>query len=614
MEKKEKKNTTSLPEGIKMQDLQDNWNTCRTEYAAAYRRMKVLDTVDTGRIWELINSKFPEYQINPDTNYVSFVKDNIVASVYTVGKSASLLARRAEDVEMVDGLNKALETIWGVLDVPSYQLQAGERAALLNIGITQVGWNSEIVDGTTDNWYKGDVVIKNIDPLCFYRDPYADNLDDAAYCIYHDRYHIDTLRSNPIYYDVLKDFNPEGIEYDEGYVRDTGKNPNADAKYVRLIIHWVKKAGPSGPIFHEIHTIDNKKVVYVKENILPSMFPFAELYGSIPVKDPIGVSEPLKILSSSIVVNLLDGIIVTHAYKAQRPPRLISDRSGLNLRAFAMHGNDPDKTFPVRGNASDAVQYVQFPPLPQGLDQVAMRLCQSIERMSGIDAKYTGKDTGSILTTGGIDSMLAQATMRDATRIRLYEEYTKRLTKLIIQHLIVFGDKRQYVYKAPNTTQYMKVEMDLPKINNDILFNYSIDISSEIPKNKAKLAASADAMLEKSMQYQSNPEIITIEEWLSFQDYPQKDLILSRLKAQRQANMTEQVTQVLAMFSNLVGQGMDPNQAIDVVVQQMSQQLSGEAGAEGSQMPAAPGAPGTAPQGPATPPKGPIGMPGMPGM
>jgi hypothetical protein len=111
--------------------------------------------------------------------------------------------------------------------------------------------------------------------------------------------------------------------------------------------------------------------------------------------------------------------------------------------------------------------------------------------------------------------------------------------------------------------------LDLPKSPRDTLFNYSINIDAEIPKNKARLAASADAMLEKSMQYQSNPEIITIEEWLQYQNYPQKELILERLKADRNANMTEQVAQILSSFAGLIEQGMDPNQAMDMVVQQM---------------------------------------------
>ena len=572
----------ALPEGVTLQDLQDNWDTSLSEYTRARNKMRVLDATDRGDIWDIISKKFPEYQITPDTNYVSYVKDNIVASVYTVGRSASLMPRRKEDIKIVEDLNKALDSIWGILGVADYQLQAGERAALLNLGITQVGWNADIVGGTTNSWYKGDIVFKNIDPMNYMRDPFARDLDNAAYVIIFDDYHKTILQSDPDYAKAIKGAADIGMTVQDDYLRDIN-NPSKNKNYFKLIIHWVRvyDEAKGKTVIHEIHTIDNKFVLQVKEDIQPSLFPCAELYSSIPVKDPIGVSEPSKILSSSIVLNLLDGLIVTHGYKAQRPPRLISDSSGLNLRIFSKHGNDPDKTFIVNGDASKAVHYVSFPPLPPGMEQIPLRLAGSMERMSGIDAAYTGKDTGSILTTGGIDSMLAQATMRDTTRIRLYEAYTKRLTRLVIQYMIEFGDKRVYPYKSPTTRQPQEVVLDLPKIPRDILFNYSINIDAEIPKNKARLAASADAMLEKSMQYQSNPEIITIEEWLQYQNYPQKDLILERLKADRNANMTEQVAQILSSFAGLIEQGMDPNQAMDMVVQQMQNPQ----GAEGQAAP-----------------------------
>lgn len=563
-------NGKPLPEGISLQDLQDNWNTARTQYTSAHNRMRVLDLTDRGEIWNIIAKKFPEFQITPDTNYVNYIKENILASVYTVGRNASVLPRKKEDVELTDQVNKLLDNLWGVLKVSNYQLQAGERAALLNLGITQVGWKSDVVGGTVGKLYQGDVVFKNVDPMNYMRDPFAPDLHNAAYVIFHDEYHKTVLQSDPDYAAALSDELVPLNDIVQQYSRDVG-TPATKNGYFRLVIHWVKvyDKAKQEVVIHEIHTLNNQFVLQVKEDIKPSVFPFAELYSSIPVRDPIGVSEASKILSSSIVLNLLDGLMVSQAYKAHRPPKLISDASGLNLRSFAQYGNDPDKTFIVRGDASKAVHYVTFPTLPQGIESVAMRIAGAVERMSGIDAKYTGKDTGSILTTGGIDSMLAQATMRDATRIRLYEDYTKSLTELVLQFLVEFGDKRTYVHKIPTRKTLEPVQVDFPKLNSSTVFSYAISIDAEIPKNKARMAAAADAILEKSMQYAANPPILTVEEWLMYQDFPQKDIILERLEIDRQSNMTEQVTEILSTFAGLIEQGMDPNVALDTVVQQL---------------------------------------------
>ena len=301
------------------------------------------------------------------------------------------------------------------------------------------------------------------------------------------------------------------------------------------------------------------------------MFPFAELYCNLPVKDPVGISEPAKIFQSSLVVNLLDGLMATHAYKAQRPPRLISSSSGLNLRSFAKYGNDPDKAFIVHGNANNAVQYVQFPALPPEIGGLATRLDQNIKSMSGIDDKYTGKDTGSILTTGGIDTMLAQATSRDVNKINNYEDYAKQLTRLVLSYLIAFGDRREYVVnESESMSQFHSVELDFPAIDNSIQFMYALNISNELPKNKQRLASAANAIMEKSMQYRdgTSPELMTVEEWLSFQDFPQKDLILERLRIQRNTTETEDITSTLFAFAGLIEQGVPPEQAIEMIVQQ----------------------------------------------
>ena len=51
-----------------------------------------------------------------------------------------------------------------------------------------------------------------------------------------------------------------------------------------------------------------------------------------------------------------------------------------------------------------------------------------IELVTGVDNRYTGRDTGSIITTGGTEEMLNRVTMIDTPKIMNYENYTKNLT------------------------------------------------------------------------------------------------------------------------------------------------------------------------------------------
>lgn len=579
-----------LPEGVTKEMLRHNWDTAQTEYARLRKKMIALDAIDRGLLWEMLCSKFPEFKISPDTNHVNYIKENIMANVYSVGKSATLIPASPDDEPVIQTLNRVLDNIWDILSVPFYQQKAGERAALLNYGVTQVGWNSDIVGGTEGYFYEGDVVLKHIDPLKFYRDPFADRLEDSGYCIFFDRIHKTLLRSNKNYkkvLDAVDKYNELSVGEEVPQYKDSSKSRStSDKNYEQLVIHWVRVPDDSKEGFHisEIHTLDNRYILYVVDDLKPKMFPFAELYCNIPSSDPIGVSEPAKILNSSITVNLLDGLMASHAYKAQRPPRLISSQAGLNLRTFAKYGNDPDKAFIIHGKASDAVQYIQFPPLPNEIGNVVTRIDQNIKVMSGVDEKYTGKDTGSITTTGGIESLMAQATARDVIKINNYEHYSKSLTRLVINYLIEYADKRTYAVKNSVNGTFTAIEVDFPNIDSSINMAYSLHIGDQLPKSKARQSQAADAIMEKSMQYAQTgqPELMTVEEWISFKDFPQKDLMLARMAIQRNNNKTEEITTALFMFADLIQQGMPADQALNQTVMALEQQSNPNLGNVGN--------------------------------
>lgn len=568
-----------LPEGIKLQDLTDFFDMANNEYSDIRKRMRLLDGADRSELWKTITAKFPKYQVLPETNHVNYIKENLVASIYTVGKYAELLPKSHTQVETCNALNRVLGTIWDNISVAKYQRKAGERAALFNIGITQIGWKKEILGGTSGFLYRGDVVLKNIDPMKYMRDPYADSLDNSRFVVTWDDYHITTLKSMEIYRERLAELikvygdnlQPENTSLSNEAVNNRATTDKSKNKYHLLQTFWVKYFENNKLQIAEIHVMDKKFVLYVNPRIVPTTFPFAELYCNEPGADIIGVSEPAKVFKNYIAYNMLTSIIATHAYKAQRPPRFVNVQSGINIRQFAQYGADADKTFPVNGDASQAVHYGKFPDLPPTIDILSQRLEYDIKDKSGITDQYAGKDTNSVQTTGGMDMLMTRATGRDEVKVQLYEEYTKRMTELIVQFYIKYGNKRTYAVKEPTTNKYNNVEIDFSKIPDNIGFDYSLNIQTELPRNKMRLAQAANILLEKQAQYKPNPEMITMEEWLMMQDIPFKDLIMSRINIQRNNNMTEQVTQILFQFAGLIEQGVDPDQALAMVTDSMQQ-------------------------------------------
>lgn len=568
-----------LPEGICLEDVKDTIRDTNAYYTKAIQRMRILDGADRGKVWDVVRAKFPSYQLTPDTNWVNYIKDNLVASIYTTGRYGELIPRSQDDIQLCVEFNAAMDTIWANIRADYYQMLAGERAALLNLGVTMVGWNKNLVGGTKNYWYKGDIIFKNIDPMKFRRDPYADEFDNAEFCYYFDDYALTIIKAKKLYKNRINELIKVLGEDLGGYQAETEikaansrKQPDGSSKHYHRITYFYMlypSDTEEGYKIAEIHLLDDKYVLYCKQDLKPRMFPFALLYCNLPAGDLIGASEPAKIFGNYLTYDLLNSIYATYAYKAQRPPRFVNVQSGINLRQFAKYGNDADKTFPVNGDASQAVHYGQFPPLPPELLQIKNNIGVDIMTASGIDAMYAGKDTGSVQTTGGMDTLTGNTTMRDNAKIALYEQYTRRLTELVVNNLIQFGDKRQYTVKDPVTQQVKTVEFDFPAIDDDIRFRYDIDIQTYLPRSKARLSAAANMLLEKQAQYKPDPEIITVEEWLLMQDIPFRDLIFKRMGIQRNTRITEQVAKTLEMFADLVDGGMDPGEAVDNIAAQL---------------------------------------------
>ena len=549
--------------------LKSYYDTCIQYYAKEHKKMKLLDATDRGDLWKAIGAKFPKYQILPDTNHVAYIKNNILSSIYTVTKGASIAPTSEEDKQLAMDLNIALENVWHRARVGFTQFQTGERAALLNLGLTQVGWDEELSGGTGNAFYKGNVTVKAIDPMKFMRDPFSDNLDVAGYCMTYDNYHKSVFEKNKLYKDKFEEYirsrnndklgDAMDIPVNNSKITNVGVNQK---DYYTLLVFWVRE----GNKINEYHTVNCEKILYKKEDIKPSAFPFAELYCNLPAGALVGTSEPAKIFASSVAYNMMDSLAYTAEYKNQRPPKYVSTNAGLNISEFAKHADDADKTFIVNGDASKVVHYHEYPSVSPQLPTMQIKNSENMQLVTGVDGRYTGRDTGSIITTGGTEEMLNRVTIIDTPKIMNYEEYAVKLTRLILYNLIEFCPKRKYFFKEPNKANAWKsVEIDFPNISNETIFDYEINISSELPKTKQRIAQMANMLMEKQMQYResgTNVDLITEEEWLMFQDLPNKEFMLERMGLQRQTNALEQTSQVLFNYAELIKQGISPEEAI----------------------------------------------------
>lgn len=571
--------------------LKRDYDIAYSNYCKIHRKMKILDAADRSRLWQAINAKFPKWQIQPDSNWVSYVKSNLVASIYTVNKGASLLPTSDDDREIIENLNTALEYIWDMSNVGYYQLQAGSNAALFNIGITQVGWNPDATGGTGKSFYKGDLVLENINPLHYMRDPFAKDLEHAAYVITFERLHKTAILGDKRYNKAFKDWlntkevNQQlggGIQSDPIIpLHDVDQyNMKMDDNYYKVVTYFVKYNDATGNVkIAEIHTLDNEIVLWYKSEIKPNRFPFVELFCNLPEGDVVGTSECARILSNNIAYNMINSMLLTGVYKNYHPTKFISSASGLNIATFSKHGSEPDRAFVVNGDATRAVHYLEQPqPSAAELNAIGI-LASDLQKTSGVDDRYTGRDTGSVLTTGGVEDMLDRVTVIDTPKIANYERYVRELTQLVIANFVEFSMKRTYFRKDVVKNTYDSFEVDYKSIATNTIFHYNINISSELPKNKQRVASMANTLMEKQMQYAQNmkgPELITTEEWLQLQDLPFKELMQKRMGIQRIADETTKFTKGLFDYAAFLSDGSDPNAAVEMVGQNMAAEQTGK--------------------------------------
>ena len=559
----------------------------KTQRSRKERVWRMLDAYDSGEFWDTIKNRLPKHQIIPDTNHVFYVKDNIVNSTYAAPYIADVLPNDPADQEETRTINKFLEYEYNRHDLGDKQLKIGTRAALLNCGFLQLGWNSDTSFKIGDQTNKGEIEVTPRDPMAVLLDPNYDNFQDgrALFILSEDSYESIVARY-PDAREEIDEMVRRNKEDDIAVVNpvnqlDIGKgyfnkdvHPTAEGMLPVYIAYRRVPKDNGGERIDQIIYTTNYIVLQAKKDIKPSYFPVVGLYSTPPEKDGYGIGVVQRILKNAMTLNILDSISVTHVYASQRTPTVLDTRTGLNPARVAQEINNPDRVFAISdGDVSRALQKLEYPPLPANLEYIKSSLEQSIEKITGIDAKYIGRDTASVTTTGGMERLQSRVSMTDNTRVNLIEKYARELTRMMMDFYIHFGGTR-YFATNPEYMEEQKeaLEIDFNKYkgnyNGTHQFSYHIEASPLLPKNRARLAEAANLIMQVQMQYQGQVELLTPEEWLFYQDFPQKDMILDRMKLDRLKDDYEEISSEIASFGAMTEEGMRPEAAVDQLAQE----------------------------------------------
>ena len=556
--------------------LFDHFSSSRLPYE---RMWKLLDAYDSGEFWNQVAKVLPNYSIRPDTNWINWAKENYVNSLYVGTYRGDVFCREAKYEEYTLAINEFLEYIFNKLKINSLQAQAGERAALLNFGAIEFGWNSQIIKGSKDHRFTGEVEAKFIDNMSLFMDPSAKNYKLGQAMFIAEEISLAELFEEPLFRDRISYFieniqkNQEYVssnlserEYGKGYY-GTRSRTNKD-NTLRLLTCYYKYIDKEHKQYRldKIWILEDGFVLNIKKDLKPKEFPVKVLYSNRPIKDPYGIPKTKLILNNVLTINLLDSIDATLVYKALERAKIVSRKAGLNENVFARDGDKPNKLFVVDGDPNNVVRYVDLPDLPNDRHLLKQRLELGIMRVTGIDDVYTGTDTNSIQTTGGMDLLNQRVTLRDNSRITLLQEFILDITEYILLLYLNNGSNREFPrfnnrqefegYKEINFEDMRKSEFE---------FDFTCDITPNLPNNVQRRAETSNILMEKQMQYNFNPQLISPEEWVASQDFPQKYKILQRLRQERMRNDIEDIESELINYSGLVQKGVRPDAAVKML-------------------------------------------------
>lgn len=524
----------------------------RGKYEAKW---KELDAFDRGEQWDLSTIPLQSWVPRPVTNYIHVVKSVKKASLVDNVAEGTLLPLSPLDAEKIDRLNKVKTALCRRLKLTQIIRDTADRAVLLGTGITYVGFNPDVIGGSTNTRYEGEIVAKAIDPSGFYIDPTAFSLEDARFC----------ATAGRVSYRYLKEMFPKTAKkykakilgthsvaggVAEVYNRDY--DTNQEDAITLISFYYKNKAGRIGVVY-----IVNGCELDRKEDIGSLQFPFAVLYNIKQINDFWGKSLCELVLDNQKLVNKVESIIASMGVMLQNPPTYVSIDSGIDMKKYAKYRNAPSTVWSVRGDPRMAVYIPPLPEIPVTLLQLNDVAKNNIKEIAGLTEAYLGDSVGSLTTSTGVNSLINRSKIRDKDQQFELNAYVERLTRLVVDTLIeTMGTTQTFRIdnEDPNTSaeqRYQFLEINRADYTN-INYDFWISVHASTEQTPEKLEQDAMQAMQLQMQFQPAVPLITNEEFIQAMNWSDtfKETILNRLKEDNINNQKNKVLDIMSLAVN----------------------------------------------------------------
>jgi len=526
---------------------------------------------DKGEQWK--DMGLPPFVPTPVTNYIHLVKSVKTAAFAIENPVGKLRAFGSQNVEAVDVMNHVVENEMERMGARRIVRDTIGVAKLLGTGIVEVLWNEYTdVKGMGDVQWEGEIELKAIPPQNFYIDPTATRIEDAQFI------QIRELKPKEFIKNIHKLQNLEGTSHNDqediGRAFQAALDHESKESTVTYIRHYEKIPTGEGNYRYQLTYLVNDKVVHTVKALQPAMYPFADLHDLRNINEFWSKSTCELILDNQKIVNKVESIIALLGLQTQNPQKVVSIQSGLKPTDVAKYSNAPGYTWRVNGEPSRAIHFVQPPPIPQTLFQLAQEAKSNIRDITGINEAYTGQSVGSLQTTGGVNALIDRATMRDRDQMYEIELFVSRLTQIVMSFIITkYTEPRLARYLSPDKPEENAVFIEyIGRDFEDVLYDITVDVSTKAPITRQRTEELIDDLFVKQYQYPMDIKFMKPQEYIKFKNIPNMDDMIRRMDEEEVLNQANISMQLAQMGMQMLQQGAPPEE-VQAQMQQMLPQL-----------------------------------------
>lgn len=521
---------------------------------------RLIRSLYKGDFWDRFKEQLKSYTMTPDWNYLEYVVQAYLNSIYSGAYIGTVTPKTVEDTEKVEDLNAFISYNWNKWGMKNKFLHVGEMGELYNLGAVRVDWNAD----------KSKVVLKNISPDEVYLDPNVDCYKDGHALFIERSIDINKLKNDNRFSKEVEEYMKNKSRYEDKsklYHIEVNNQTTSDNKIVSLVECFIRN--DEGTI-DQIFILDEAKIIY-QDKTDNKEFPIVIYQPSRPEGEPYGDSKLKKILNTTICLNLIDSIEATQPYRIANRIKFVNIDGRLNMRSFSKYGNTPGATFETNGNPNEIIKYQETPPIPD-MSNLKNRLENGIFQVTGVDPYYKGRMTNSIQTTGATQAFQARVTMlTDNSRITMLEEFCEDITRLIVKYYMRYGRTEEQNIPVLTATGTNKVSEVKKFTFEEFDFDYMINASVLLPMNQANLFASAKALYEMQGQYKFKTQVIDEADLIRYSDFPQKDLLLQKIEKRKSSTIADDLvadlTNFASIFSNFLSKGLSEEEAAREAIQ-----------------------------------------------